>query len=251
MNASRVVELIRREGAITFDRFMEAALYGEGGFFASGRGARRDFVTSPEVGSLFGMCVARALDGYWRALGEPDPFLVIEAGAGNGRLARDVWRADPACVARAAVRARRALGRIASRAARSAPARSARRSAGAVRVARRRGRTRRVVPCRTRLRRARRASRGPCVAGSRRRQRAARQPAVRHRRMGRHPLAGGARGRRRRAAHGSRGAAAGEGRAETRGIARRTRPDSRVASGSGSKAAIRRSSTARCSSSTT
>jgi SAM-dependent MidA family methyltransferase len=56
-------------------------------------------VTSPEVGSLFGACVARALDGWWRRLGEPDPFLVMEAGAGNGRLCRDVLRAEPACAA--------------------------------------------------------------------------------------------------------------------------------------------------------
>jgi SAM-dependent MidA family methyltransferase len=80
---------------------MEAALYGEGGFFASGHGAGRagrDFVTSPEVGSLFGACVARALDRMWLALGAPDPFLVIEAGAGNGRLARDVLRAEPECL---------------------------------------------------------------------------------------------------------------------------------------------------------
>jgi SAM-dependent MidA family methyltransferase len=79
---------------------MEAALYGEGGFFASGHGAGRagrDFVTSPEVGSLFGACIARALDGWWHELGAPDPFLVIEAGAGNGRLARDVLRAEPEC----------------------------------------------------------------------------------------------------------------------------------------------------------
>src|SRR5262249_22902754 len=79
------------------DVFMEAALYGEGGFFASGQGARRDFVTSPEVGSLFGVCVARALDEFWHALDEPDPFLVVEAGAGSGRLARDVLHAQPEC----------------------------------------------------------------------------------------------------------------------------------------------------------
>ena len=48
--------------------------------------AGRDFVTSPEVGQLFGALVARALDGWWRDAGAPDPFLVIEAGAGRGRL---------------------------------------------------------------------------------------------------------------------------------------------------------------------
>ena len=80
---------------------METALYGEGGFFATAHGAGRagrDFVTSPEVGPLFGVCVARALDRLWRALEEPDPFLVVEAGAGNGRLAREILRAAPDCL---------------------------------------------------------------------------------------------------------------------------------------------------------
>ncbi len=80
---------------------MEVALYGAGGFFAEGGGAGRagrDFVTSPETGSLYGACVARALDGWWRELDTPDPFLVVEAGAGNGRLARDILRAAPECL---------------------------------------------------------------------------------------------------------------------------------------------------------
>jgi SAM-dependent MidA family methyltransferase len=99
--AASVAQLIHREGPIPFDRFMEAALYGEGGFFTSGHGAGRagrDFITSPEVGSLFGACVAGALDRLWRALDEPDPFLVVEAGAGNGRLAREILRTEPACL---------------------------------------------------------------------------------------------------------------------------------------------------------
>jgi SAM-dependent MidA family methyltransferase len=54
-------------------------------------------VTSPEVGTLFGACVARAIDRVWRERGGPDPFFVIEAGAGRGRLARDVLRAAPVC----------------------------------------------------------------------------------------------------------------------------------------------------------
>jgi SAM-dependent MidA family methyltransferase len=96
-----IADRIRREGPVPFDVFMEAALYGEGGFFASGHGAGRsgrDFLTSPEVGSLFGVCMARAIDRLWRALDEPDPFLVVEAGAGNGRLAREVLRANPRCI---------------------------------------------------------------------------------------------------------------------------------------------------------
>ena len=101
MSASeRIVERIRREGPIPYDGFVEVALYGDDGFFTRARGAGRggrDFVTSPEVGPLFGALVARALDGWWRDLDGPDPFLVVEAGAGRGRLARDVLAAEPEC----------------------------------------------------------------------------------------------------------------------------------------------------------
>lgn len=79
---------------------MELALYGPGGFFVSdGRGAgrRADFLTSPEVGPLFGAVVARALDAEWYRLGRPDPFVLIEVGAGRGALARAVLGAGPAC----------------------------------------------------------------------------------------------------------------------------------------------------------
>jgi SAM-dependent MidA family methyltransferase len=98
--ALAIAERIHRNGPVRFGAFMELALYGADGFFTRGGGAGRagrDFVTSPEVGSLFGTCVARALDAEWERQGRPDPFVVVEAGAGNGRLARDVLRAAPGC----------------------------------------------------------------------------------------------------------------------------------------------------------
>jgi NADH dehydrogenase [ubiquinone] 1 alpha subcomplex assembly factor 7 len=99
--AERIAECIRRDGPIPFDRFMDAALYDEqAGFFARGGGAGRagrDFVTSPEVGALFGALVARFLDRAWSELGRPDPFVVVDGGAGRGRLAADVLRARPEC----------------------------------------------------------------------------------------------------------------------------------------------------------
>ncbi len=97
----RLLERIRRVGPIPFDQFVEAALYDEAdGFFARGHGAGRagaDFVTSVEVGPLFGVLIAEALDRFWTELGRPDPFFVVEAGAGRGRLAADVLHAEPAC----------------------------------------------------------------------------------------------------------------------------------------------------------
>ena len=41
--------------------------------------------------------LARALDAWWSELGEPDPFTVVEAGAGRGALAKAVLAAEPAC----------------------------------------------------------------------------------------------------------------------------------------------------------
>ena len=97
---SLIEERIHREGPIRFSAYVELALYGPCGFFTRGGGAGRagsDFITSPEVGPLFGVCVARALDGEWDRQRRPDPFVVVEAGAGNGRLAREVLRARPEC----------------------------------------------------------------------------------------------------------------------------------------------------------
>lgn len=84
-----------------FDQWMEQALYHpQHGFYSSGGQAGRrgkDFLTSPEVGPLFGAVLANAIDGCWNELGQPDPFTVIEAGAGRGALAASVLRAKPAC----------------------------------------------------------------------------------------------------------------------------------------------------------
>lgn len=79
---------------------MEMALYNPGaGFFATGGAAGRkgDFITSPEVGPLFGAVLARALDSWWTKLGQPDRYVVVEAGAGAGTLAAAIRVAAPAC----------------------------------------------------------------------------------------------------------------------------------------------------------
>jgi len=87
-------------GAIPFSEYMRLALYGEGGFYTTGgRAGRRggDFITSPEVGPLFGTVIARALDVWWKELGSPSQFDVVECGAGPGTLARSILAAQPEC----------------------------------------------------------------------------------------------------------------------------------------------------------
>ena len=79
---------------------MDLALYDdEHGFYATHgqAGRRRDFVTAPNVGPLFGAVVARAIDSWWYELGEPDPFVFVDAGAGSGQLGASVLRAPMVC----------------------------------------------------------------------------------------------------------------------------------------------------------
>jgi len=83
--------------AVRFDEWMQQALYGPSGFYTgSGHAGRRgDFITSPEVGPLFGAVFARFLDAEWDRLGRPAVFDVVEVGAGPGTLARSVLDARP------------------------------------------------------------------------------------------------------------------------------------------------------------
>jgi len=94
-------DLIRRDGRITFARFMEACLYSPRGGFYSARGDRisAHFGTSSTSHPVFGALIARQLEQMWQILGEPPVFHVIEVGSGDGSLARSITdacqRMDP------------------------------------------------------------------------------------------------------------------------------------------------------------
>ena len=83
-------ELIREGGWISFARFMELALYAPGlGYYAAGSrkfGSAGDFVTAPEMTGFFGRSLARQV-GQIMAASAP---MVLEVGAGSGRLAADL-----------------------------------------------------------------------------------------------------------------------------------------------------------------
>jgi SAM-dependent MidA family methyltransferase len=90
----RIRDEIDRSGPITFARFMDLALHDPThGYYARGPerlGTLGDFFTASDVGRAFGRTVGRQLIEIDRLLGSPDPFDVIEYGAGRGLLARDV-----------------------------------------------------------------------------------------------------------------------------------------------------------------
>ena len=95
--SDRLRARIEAGGLLTFDDFMEAALYDpDDGFYARRVvGEAGDFVTSPHVSPVFGILLATQIEEFWNLLGRPDPFSVVEVGAGDGTLARQVLGALP------------------------------------------------------------------------------------------------------------------------------------------------------------
>lgn len=99
--ADRLRTRILAKGPLSFEEWLEACLYdSEGGFYTTGgsAGRRGHFLTSPEVGPLFGTVLSVWLDNLWESLGRPTGFTVVEAAAGAGTLARSVAAADPSCL---------------------------------------------------------------------------------------------------------------------------------------------------------
>jgi SAM-dependent MidA family methyltransferase len=74
-------------GWLSFERFMELALYAPGlGYYSAGSlklGAGGDFVTAPEISALFARCIARQCATVLAQTGGE----ILELGAGSGRMA--------------------------------------------------------------------------------------------------------------------------------------------------------------------
>lgn len=87
-------EAIAHGGPVPFDWFMEQALYHpEFGYYSSGQcqiGRRGDYFTNVSVGPLFGRLLAAQFAEMWEILGRPAEFTIVEQGAHEGDLARDV-----------------------------------------------------------------------------------------------------------------------------------------------------------------
>jgi NADH dehydrogenase [ubiquinone] 1 alpha subcomplex assembly factor 7 len=95
--SDRVAEALQREirarGPIGFDRFMDLALYGPGGFYeAPPIGPGGHFVTSPHVHPVFATLLARAIRELAAGLGGSAPVRLVELGAGDGTLAVQLLR---------------------------------------------------------------------------------------------------------------------------------------------------------------
>jgi SAM-dependent MidA family methyltransferase len=83
---------IAARGPIPFAEFMEACLYDPvHGYYSRPERTRfADYYTSVDVHPIFGRLLARQLEEMWRLLDRPAHFVVVEPGAGVGRLAAHI-----------------------------------------------------------------------------------------------------------------------------------------------------------------
>ncbi len=90
---------IQANGSISFSDYMETALYEPGlGYYSAGLqkfGPGGDFVTAPQLGDLFALCLANQIEQIAAEICRKDPgrYEIIEAGAGSGVLAADLLKA--------------------------------------------------------------------------------------------------------------------------------------------------------------
>ena len=96
-HSDRLLAALRGEirssgGHIPFARYMELALYTPGlGYYSAGAtkfGREGDFVTAPELGSLFAGCVAEAVAPMLARCGDAACF--FELGGGSGAFVADL-----------------------------------------------------------------------------------------------------------------------------------------------------------------
>lgn len=92
---------IRRDGPISFHRFMEAALYDPAnGYYRRARdpfGKEGDFYTAEQIQPVFGILMAARIRTLYQAMGAPADFTVVELGAGRREMAAafSEWRYVP------------------------------------------------------------------------------------------------------------------------------------------------------------
>ena len=80
---------INRESSLPLDKFIEFALYDKDtGYYMKKNpfGKEGDFITAPNITRLFSEIIAIWIITFWKSIGSPKKFNLIELGAGNGEM---------------------------------------------------------------------------------------------------------------------------------------------------------------------
>lgn len=85
-------------GSIPFSEYMELVLYHpDYGYYSDPKqraiGREGDFFTSVSVGETFGFLLAEQIRQEWEKWGDNEPVVIVEQGAHDGQLARDIVNA--------------------------------------------------------------------------------------------------------------------------------------------------------------
>ena len=78
---------------LPLDRFINLSLYDKNsGYYMKKNpfGKEGDFITSPNISRLFSEMIAIWVISFWKSLGSPKKFNLIELGAGNGEMMKDL-----------------------------------------------------------------------------------------------------------------------------------------------------------------
>ena len=78
---------------ISLDKFIDIALYEKKfGYYMKKDpfGKRGDFTTAPNISRLFSESLAIWIISFWKSIGSPKKFNLIELGAGNGEMMKDI-----------------------------------------------------------------------------------------------------------------------------------------------------------------
>ena len=85
--------MIRKNQKISLDKFINFCLYDKKvGYYMTKNpfGKMGDFTTAPNISRLFSEMIAIWTVSFWKSLGSPKKFNLIELGAGNGEMMKDL-----------------------------------------------------------------------------------------------------------------------------------------------------------------
>lgn len=87
---SKLKALIRREGPITYETFLDTVLYdAELGYYKTGKQPRKDYLTSPEIHPVFAQTLGDYIRGIKTAYRQ-ESITILELGGGSGILAEQL-----------------------------------------------------------------------------------------------------------------------------------------------------------------
>ena len=90
---NKIINILKEQKSMPIDQFINIALYDNKlGYYMKKNpfGKKGDYITSPLISSLFGEMIAIWCVAFWKHLGKPKKFLIVELGPGDGSLCKDL-----------------------------------------------------------------------------------------------------------------------------------------------------------------